>query len=336
MSNSIVSTVYRHVIDDVINQVRGDFEEMGIDDNVLNELQRSWETKVARSRVANFMVNEEGYYDGDSSQHGGIITETSQLQYPPVTIHESLSTSAAAASLPTMASGSTAVRRDVNEDDAQNRNSGYANSNALGGGMHSHNMSNGEFAVPNMNLSTPPLSMNPNSQLPNNGRPNIPQHDGANDELSIEDIDSQLERSILEKHAEKVDDFAPSIDITAFSRTGTLVPVDSLPEEYQRLINDAKRRAVAAGALSPSYLIPQLDGDDDEQPDDNEINSDLDDSDDDDDDGEGAEDLEHIILCLYDKVTRTKNKWKCVLKDGIMLVNGRDYLFHRANGDFEW
>jgi len=40
MSNSIVSTVYRHVIDDVINQVRGDFEEMGIDDNVLNELQR--------------------------------------------------------------------------------------------------------------------------------------------------------------------------------------------------------------------------------------------------------------------------------------------------------
>lgn len=138
-----------------------------------------------------------------------------------------------------------------------------------------------------------------------------------------QDIDSQLERSILEKHAEKVDDFAPSIDITAFSRTGTLVPVDSLPEEYQRLINDAKRRAVAAGALSPSYLIPQLDGDDDEvilkcnmvlinwlsnivfmrqQPDDNEINSDLDDSDDDDDDGEGAEDLEHIILCLYDKV----------------------------------
>jgi transcription initiation factor TFIIA large subunit len=32
--------VYRHVIDDVINQVRGDFEEMGIDDNILNELQR--------------------------------------------------------------------------------------------------------------------------------------------------------------------------------------------------------------------------------------------------------------------------------------------------------
>jgi hypothetical protein len=50
--------------------------------------------------------------------------------------------------------------------------------------MHPHNMSNGEFAVPNLN--TPTLSMNQNAQLPNNGRPNIPQHDGANDELSIE------------------------------------------------------------------------------------------------------------------------------------------------------
>lgn len=186
-----------------------------------------------------------------------------------------------------MASGSATARRDGNEGDLHNRNSGYANNNALGGMMHSHNMSNGEFAVPNLN--TPPLSMNQNAQLPNNGRPNIPQHDGANDELSIEvlfgtfllqlgfgipnmatiltiqqEIDNRLETSIIEKHTEDMDDSTPSIDITAFNRTGTLVPVDSLPEEYRQLINDAKKRAVAAGALSPSYLIPQLDGDDDE------------------------------------------------------------------------
>lgn len=34
------SNVYRYVIDDVINQVRGDFEDMGIDEAVLQELQR--------------------------------------------------------------------------------------------------------------------------------------------------------------------------------------------------------------------------------------------------------------------------------------------------------
>jgi len=26
----------------------------------------------------------------------------------------------------------------------------------------------------------------------------------------------------------------------------------------------------------------------------------------------------------------------CVLKDGIVNANGKDYLFHRATGDFEW
>ena len=34
------------------------------------------------------------------------------------------------------------------------------------------------------------------------------------------------------------------------------------------------------------------------------------DDDGDDDDGDGSEDM---ILCLYDKVQRVKNKWKCVL-----------------------
>lgn len=84
-----------------------------------------------------------------------------------------------------MASGSATARRDVNDNDIQNRSSGFVNSNPLGGLMHPHNMSNGEFAVPNINMSTPPHSMNQSQQLPNNnGRPNnIPQHDGANDEV---------------------------------------------------------------------------------------------------------------------------------------------------------
>jgi transcription initiation factor TFIIA large subunit len=98
---------------------------------------------------------------------------------------------------------------------------------------------------------------------------------------------------------------------------------------------DAKEKAMKKNIKT--RLIPQLDGEgDDEGGDEDDINSDLDDTDDEDEEGEGGEEIEHIILCLYDKVTRTKNKWKCVLKDGIMLVNGRDYLFHRATGDFEW
>ena len=95
------------------------------------------------------------------------------------------------------------------------------------------------------------------------------------------------------------------------------------------------------------------------------IGSDLDDSDDDDnlagigdDPVNGAKD---IVFCTYDKVRRArscgvigsltfvvfgclsrsfpnfqvqrvKNKWKCVLRDGMVHLNGKDYLFSKCTG----
>ena len=83
-------------------------------------------------------------------------------------------------------------------------------------------------------------------------------------------------------------------------------------------------------SLKKEKAMASLDSDD--------INSDLDDSDEDadnsdedEDDGEGM-----IILCLYEKVLRVKNKWKCNLKDGIANINGKDYAFAKATGESEW
>ncbi|KAF2070382.1 hypothetical protein CYY_008295 [Polysphondylium violaceum] len=89
--------------------------------------------------------------------------------------------------------------------------------------------------------------------------------------------------------------------------------------------------------------ISQLDGgnDDDDDFDDDEVNkvdqedslnSDLDDDDDDDPDPA----IEHYVLCQYEKVTRVKNKRKCIFKDGVMHLNGKDLLFHKANGEVVW
>ncbi len=48
----------------------------------------------------------------------------------------------------------------------------------------------------------------------------------------------------------------------------------------------------------------------DEELDDDAINSDLDDSDDGKDDDEDDDDtMGHMMLCMYDKVQRVKNKW---------------------------
>jgi len=69
-----------------------------------------------------------------------------------------------------------------------------------------------------------------------------------------------------------------------------------------------------------------------------DINSDLDDSDEEDlgSDDEGDDPEGMIILCLYEKVLRVKNKWKCNLKDGIANINGRDYAFAKGTGESEW
>lgn len=70
-------------------------------------------------------------------------------------------------------------------------------------------------------------------------------------------------------------------------------------------------------------------------------------------------DTDNVIVCQYDKVpwpqeshslqdywlkqtisflqiTRSRNKWKFYLKDGIMNIGGKDYIFQKSNGDAEW
>lgn len=136
---------------------------------------------------------------------------------------------------------------------------------------------------------------------------------------------------------------------------GLLLPL----EEHYPSSKKAKRRLVSrtkasASEDSVSPLTPalnslsisgpprsQYDGpdDDDERVEDDEdaINSDLDDPDDlvaEEHEGEDA--VGQVMLCTYDKVQRVKNKWKCTLKDGILTTGGKEYVFHKGQGEFEW
>lgn len=102
--------------------------------------------------------------------------------------------------------------------------------------------------------------------------------------------------------------------------------------------------STSAAEPSAPRNIPGLDGDVEDEDikfedlgGEDAINSDLDDSEDELNENIEGDSFEgDQILCLYDKVQRVKNKWKCTLKDGIVTVNGKDYVFHKANGEFEW
>ncbi|KAH7155510.1 transcription factor IIA, alpha/beta subunit [Dactylonectria estremocensis] len=108
---------------------------------------------------------------------------------------------------------------------------------------------------------------------------------------------------------------------------GLMLPL----KEATRNATAARSRPEAKGKHAAAY-----DGGDDED-DEDAINSDLDDPDEDRDEDEvDDEGLGHIMLCMYDKVQRVKNKWKCTLKDGVLTVNGKEYVFHKATGEYEW
>ncbi|KAM4729455.1 stonin-1 [Anableps anableps] len=47
-------------------------------------------------------------------------------------------------------------------------------------------------------------------------------------------------------------------------------------------------------------------------------------------------DTDNVIVCQYDKIHRSKNRWKFHLKDGVMSYGGREYVFSKAIGEAEW
>ncbi|XP_057957609.1 uncharacterized protein LOC131150724 isoform X6 [Malania oleifera] len=46
--------------------------------------------------------------------------------------------------------------------------------------------------------------------------------------------------------------------------------------------------------------------------------------------------INDLVLAQFEKVSRTKSKWKCVLRDGMMRLNDKDILFTKANGEFDF
>ncbi|WFD44869.1 sphinganine-1-phosphate aldolase [Malassezia psittaci] len=187
MSNKVVSLTFRHIIDDVIANVRQDFEDMGIEKEVLEELQRSWEAKLIATQVTEF--------DG--------------------------------------------------------------------------------------------ASQNPSSSR-------------------------------------------PPVQYTTTPGVEAGAPGTSKPSDTSTAKTDPKNTSsTATASKSPEKGVKRKHEDDDQDAS-NEIGSDLDDSEE--EDTEGNEDM---MLCLYDKVQRVKNKWKCVLRDGVASIGGRDYLFSKCNGEWE-
>lgn len=100
-------------------------------------------------------------------------------------------------------------------------------------------------------------------------------------------------------------------------------PDSAPPEKRQKIV-----AAAGAGAEAPAAPGQrQIDGESDEEP----LGSDLDDPD---DVPIGDIDANCVAVALYESVKHPKGKWKIVLRDGIIMADGKpDFVFHKATCD---
>lgn len=53
-------------------------------------------------------------------------------------------------------------------------------------------------------------------------------------------------------------------------------------------------------------------------------------------DGSSEHEQPNLILCLYEKVARTRNRYRTIMRHGIMHIGGLDYAFNRMTADFDF
>ncbi|EIN11525.1 transcription factor IIA alpha/beta subunit [Punctularia strigosozonata HHB-11173 SS5] len=290
MSNKIVPTIYRAVIDDVIAAIKPEFDEYGVGEEVLAELQSKWETKVIQSGVADF-----------DPAHA---MQAPAAHYPPHAMHM---------------------------QPQQHYNGYVAPPPPTAGPQIKAEPVDNRYILqqpPGMPHYTLPALPGPQITVPQTPRQPAPV------------ASSQSVLSFPAGPANGQSPPAPGAHPYAAAQP-------SPPSQPRIPQTDGPSSSSGSGSASPPSYAPRSahpslpqpsQSQSTEENDPEAINSDLDDSDteNEDDNEEGGQAVGDIVFCTYDKVARVKNKWKCVLKDGMIHVNNKDYLFAKCTGEFEW
>ncbi|TFL03078.1 transcription factor IIA, alpha/beta subunit-domain-containing protein [Pterulicium gracile] len=320
MSNKIVPTIYRTVIDEVIAAIKPEFDEYGVAEDVLAELQSKWESRVIASHVAEFETPAAAPPPPTQPVQSHQIAQTQQALHQAVQSH---AYAQPVLQMPPMPHGTYAGLHNP-----------YA---APGVGVKAEPLESRHLLSGSISPSTPQYTLPPlNPAL-------------AGRHLAAGGVLPPGYAAAAYQPMQPVAQARPPAQTqqTAGQSSSRIPQVDG-PSYYDGSDDDEDDRAPGGSngaqypprTSHPSVAAPQAsgastagNGGGDEA-----INSDLDDSEEDldEDVDQGTAGETDIVFCTYDKVARVKNKWKCVLKDGMVHVNGRDYLFAKCTGEFEW
>ncbi|KAJ5008126.1 Transcription initiation factor IIA large subunit [Colletotrichum sp. SAR 10_99] len=367
MSNNAVGNVYEQIINEVINSSRVDFEEGGVDENVLEELKKGWQEKLSQLEVASFPWDPKPDAAPPAAPAPAPSAPPPQAaQYSQAQLSPQLPLQGVP--LPGPAPGNPAIKEEpyikpepgvqnVALNPSQQEGSNQAAFRAAqhirgqfgekGAGSinaiqsSATNRPAGQPPMPQMpgqpaqQQYRPPQPQGQQQRPASNGQPGVnpSQTDGADDDFDFEGV-------LMQRNADGTQRELGRVDIDRMMHARIAANAKSMEGGGLMLpLQEATKHKAAATSRSKGkeHGVAPYDGYDDDELDEDAINSDLDDPDEDKDDDEvDDEGLGHIMLCMYDKVQRVKNKWKCILKDGVLTVNGKEYVFHKATGEYEW
>ncbi|CAL9091976.1 unnamed protein product [Musa textilis] len=379
---SNVSSVYIHVVDDVINKVREEFINFGVGEGVLNELQALWEMKMKQCGAIGDNVERSSLpknaaptpvrdlnvpYEGPTEEYE---TPTAEILFPPTPLQTPIQTPLPGTTDPSMYNIPTGP-----SDYAPSPISDIRNSIDLKAGRPSPYMQ-----PPSPWMNQRPLGVDVNiayvdgreeadrgsshqpmtqdffmnsagkrkrddyaSHFGSGGY--IPQQDGSGDvmmEFSLtQNVLGQFQKSsIMDGQGTVTSRFLSNKD----AKPAKMIPQgDGTHDDYDDMFhlqevpsedyNTPGEHVEVRGATPVGTPKPSTDETaEDDEPSLNEDDDELDDL----DQEEVETNTQHLVLALFDKVTRTKSRWKCNLKDGIMHLNNRDFLFNKATGEFDF
>ncbi|KAI5063917.1 hypothetical protein GOP47_0020587 [Adiantum capillus-veneris] len=363
--------IYLHVVADVISNVREEFRNEGVDETVLQELQSLWELNMMQAGTIQgchadmFTRGVVGGHPSTTSVHDLNMpyegeTPTAELLFPPTPVHTPLPTFAGSGSasehLDTVNSSDIAIGRPApfmqpspwvhHRPDINIAMNPKLDMNVAYEGGDDEEPNNGNYLVTQEFL---PTTVGKRKREDDSAAgSHFPQHDGAGDFLLASSSSEQAAcgSEVASKAEGSMSTTMQKIDTNCSVRKPSLQQFDGgiddnyddvvAEEDYnepgEEDVHTLEQVAVDSKDLQPS----KSEG---EEPEDSEppLNEDDDlDELDGIDEGDEKFETDNVVYVQFEKVTRAKNKWKCILKDGIMHLNQRDYLFSRANGEFEF
>ncbi|CDY10278.1 hypothetical protein HID58_064231 [Brassica napus] len=363
------SGVYIHVIEDVVSKVREEFvNNGGPGESVLSELQGIWETKMMQAGVLSGPIDRSLVqrptpgggplthdlnvpYEGTEEYE----TPTAEMLFPPTPLQTPLPGTADNSSMYNIPTGSTDYYNTPGTENGSNadvkaRPSPYMQPPSPWTNPRldvnvayepERGNTNQQFT---QDLFVPPSGKrkrdDSSAQYQNGGY--IPQQDGASDAMPQANLEGntfcitfvgerKVPRDVICSSSKIPQVDGPMPD--AYDEMLSTPNIYSYQGPSEDFNNEA--RTPAPNEIQTSTPVVAVQNDIIE--DDEEL---LNEDDDDDelDDLESGEDMntQHLVLAQFDKVTRTKSRWKCNLKDGIMHINDKDILFNKALGEFDF